>query len=151
MWAVQMVTNLPEYHDAHHQKIASFINSENPDLAMQALTYFKPVHLQDTELQKQLADLIPDVSVQQKYEILWKLIALKEVNEETVLKLLHYFEDEKLGVGSLSLICRLITGEHLNNPEILKIVTVLSKHENNYIRNLSQKLLTQKSDLNQMN
>jgi hypothetical protein len=151
LWAIRMVKKFPEFHTDHYPKIVTFIKSENPDIAIQALNYFQPSHLQNKQLQIQMAELIPEISTQQKYDILWKFIALKEVDEEIVLKLLHYFHEDKLGVGALNLICRIITEEHLDNTKIAKMVTDLSAHENNYVRNVTLKLLNKNPALNQMN
>ncbi len=150
-WAIRMTKINPEYHTVQYPKIIKLIKSENTELANQALNYFQPSHLQNKKLQLQMAELIPDVSTQQKYDILWKLIALKKVDEEIVLKLLHYFHEDKIGVGALNLIYRIISEEHMNNTEIAKMVTTLSAHENNYVRNLTLKLINQTPTLNQMN
>ncbi len=151
LWAIRMVKEHPEYHTDHYQKIVTFIKSENQVLSNQALNYFQPSHLQNKQLQLQMAELIPEISTQQKYDILWKFIALEKVDEEVVLKLLYYFQEDKLGVGSLNLIYRIISENHLNNDEIAKIITALSVHENRYVRNLTIKLMKQNPGLNQMN
>ncbi len=139
-WALLIVKGFQEFHISFSLNILNCIKSENEALAKQALDYFQSSHLQEIVLQKKMAELIPDVSTREKYDILWKLTALKAIDEEVVLKLLHFFEEEKLDVGSLNLIFRMISAEHLQNKKIKQHIDTLSTHENNYIRNLTRKL-----------
>lgn len=149
IWATDILKMYPEYHELFSPQIISFIESENPELADQALDYFNNFHLQNKAIQFQMAEKIPVVSVTQKYKILWKFIELKEVDEEVVLKLLVFFNQEDLDVGALNLIYRIITAEHLKNKEVSQMVSTLSAHENNYIRNLTLKLINNTSGFNQ--
>lgn len=146
-WVIDQVKKFKEYHDVFYQDIINLIKSDNPDIAKKALNYFNKEHLENEEIQRKLADVIPLVSTHLKYDILWKFIALGEVNQDIALKLLNYLNDEELGVGALNLIYRIIPSEHLKNGEIFKLISELSEHENAYIRNLSLKFLKEEKNV----
>ena len=146
LWAIQSVESHPAYHNNFYAQIINCIKSKDIVLANKALSYFGSTKLADTIIQNQLVQIVPDVDMNFRYEILWKLIGVKKVNGQVVLKLLKMFESKTLGLGTLHLIFRLISTEHLNNnQEIIQLVNSLSEYENTYIRNLSGKLLKEKT------
>jgi hypothetical protein len=141
-FAIRSMEKFPEYNETFYPRVLDCVRSENQPLAKQALDYFNPSLLEDTLIQNELVDMMSGVDMNLKYGILWKLIGLQKVDEKVVLKLLNMFEEETLGVGALNLIYRLISTEHLNNnPEIAEVLNNLTKHENGYVRNLTQRLL----------
>ncbi len=144
-WAISSVEKFPEYHNAFYQQIIENIKSENTALANKALNYFKPEILTDAVIQKQLVNIMPNVEMNIKYEILWKFIGLGEVNDNVAVGLLNLYKEKSLGVGMLNLIFRLISEEHLEeDKEIYQIIKNLTNDENQYVRNLSQRLLDNK-------
>lgn len=147
LWAIQSIEKYPEYHENFYSQIINCIKSENTGLANKALSYFASPILADTIVQNQLVKIMPDVDMNFRYEILWKLIGVKKVDGQVVIMLLKMFESKTLGVGTLHLIYRLISTEHLSkNQEIVQIVNGLSETENTYIRNMTRKLLNEKSN-----
>jgi hypothetical protein len=145
-WAIESVEKHPEYHAGFYSKIMEFISSENSALANQALSYFQPELLADTDVQLQLIQVMPDSDTSIKYEILWKFISLGQIHPKAVVKLLEMFASQDLSVGTYNLILRLITPEHLNNNEqIVQILNDLSENENGYIQNLTKRTLDKKS------
>lgn len=146
-WAIESVEKFPEYHEDFYPKIIKHIKSEKSDLANQSLNYFYPELLADTTVQRKFVQVLGDADMSIKYEILWKLIELEEVDELVVLSLLKMFDEEAVGIGAYNLILRLVTSEHLNdNSEISQIINNLSEHDNGYVRNLTQKLLNEKNN-----
>jgi hypothetical protein len=118
------------------------IKSEDASLSQQALNYFQSHMLNDDALQKQLAAVIPELTTQKKYDIIWKFVDLEKTNVDVVLTLLEMFQQQEIGVGAINLIYRLVLPEHLtDNQRIREIVQELSAHENAYIRNLTGRLL----------
>jgi hypothetical protein len=143
-WAIKCVLKYPEFHEQFYPQIINCVKSENESLANQALKYFSPSILTDKVVQNKIVTVIPGVSAQMKYDILWKLTELEKVNDKSVTELLEMFEKQQIGVGALNLIFRLIRPEQiLNNQEITTKLQNLAKSENAYIRNLTNKLLNQ--------
>ncbi|MBW6537311.1 MAG: hypothetical protein K0B11_20050, partial [Mariniphaga sp.] len=146
-WAIKSVENHPEYHAAFYPKIMEYISSENPALANQALTYFRPELLADTKIQLQLVQLMEDANTDMslKYEILWKFIGFGDIHQNAVADLLKLFAGQKIGVGTYNLILRLVTPEHIHeNEQIAQILNHLSEDENGYVRNLTKRKLDEK-------
>ncbi len=141
-WAIKSIEKHPEFHEAFYNDVLKHITSDNQELAKQALDYFKPVFLDDSNIQIQLVDVLAETDMSIKYEILWKLIGNGKANEQAVLNLLVLFNEQKIGVGAYNLILRLVTLEHMQeNEQIASIIHNLSENENRYIRNLTIRLL----------
>ncbi len=144
LWAIQSVEKFSEYHKAFYPQILQCLKSENPVLANQALNYFQPSLLSDKLIQNQIVQVMPEAAVSIRYEILWKFIGLKKVDNQVVLQLLEMFEQETLEIGTLNLIYKLVSSEHLKNKEITLVLNTISEHENGYVRNLTKMLLMDK-------
>jgi hypothetical protein len=141
-WAVSGVEKSPDLHEAFYPLVLSVISSEHSSLPDQALNYFIPSRLSGFDEQMNLAKIIPEVGVQKKYDIIWKLVETGNVHELVVLQLLQYFDNQEIGVGSLNLIYRLVLPEYISrNDEVRELLQKLSSHENAYIRNLTMKVL----------
>ena len=107
-WAIERVEKHPEYHAGFYSKIMEFISSENSALANQALSYFQPELLADTDVQLQLIQVIPDSDTSIRYEILWKFTGLGQIHPKAVVKLLEMFDSQYLSVGTYNF-CLLYT------------------------------------------
>lgn len=141
-WAIKTIEKHPTYHESFYKKIMEYITSDNSSLSKQALDYFKPVLMENESIQYEFAELFEKVDINIKYEILWKYIKHGNTGEFVILNILKTFNEQNMGIGTYNLILRLIKPEHLkNNSDINKIITSMSKHENDYIKNLSLKLL----------
>lgn len=143
-WAIESIEEQPEYHTGFYREIMTYISSENPALAIQALAYFRPELLADTTIQLQLVQVMADENTDMsiKYEILWKFIGFGSIHDQAVLNLLKLFTEQKIGVGAYNLILRLVTPDHvINNEQIDRILNQLSKDENGYVRNLTKRKL----------
>lgn len=138
---ITYVRKFPEYHEKFYPFIMEFIRSDDAALSEKALAYFRTELLHDSELQKRLAAILPELSAQKKYDIIWKLVEVKQVDKDVVLTLLQYFEDGSVGVGSLNLVFRLVQPDYLADERISGILNRLSQHENAYVRNLTGRLL----------
>lgn len=144
-WAIESVDQHPQYHPDFYPEVLPLIKSENSSLASQALSYFRTELLEDTVIQNQLVQIMADVDMSIKYEILWKFIGFGQIHEKTVLDLLTLFARQKIGVGAYNLVLKLVTAEHLNNNEqIAQIMKDFSEADNMYIRNLTKRTLDEK-------
>jgi hypothetical protein len=140
--AISCVEKFPDFHRAFYPIILDAVLSEHPPLSEQALSYFMPSRLSGFDEQMQLANLIPGVGTQKKYDIIWKLVESGKVHEPVVLQLLKYFDNQEIGVGSLNLVYRMVSSEYINRDgEIKSLLQKLAGHENAYIRNLTLKVL----------
>ncbi len=92
--------------------------------------------------------MMPGLSTEKKNTIIWKLIESGDATGEAALKLLTFFQEKQLSIGSLNLIYRLIRPKHLQDQQVMFALEGLSKHEDAYVRNLTDRLLTEleKSD-----
>ena len=141
-WGIKSIEKHPTFHKPFYMQIMNLVSSNDSSLSKQALDYFKPKLLEDDAIQYQLVQLIPEVDMNIKYEILWKLIDYGDTDEVVVLNLLEMFNNQNMGMGTYNLILKLIAPENIKeNDEIARIMTDMSEHENGYIRNLSRNLL----------
>lgn len=140
--AISCVEKRPDFHRVFYPMILDAVLSEHPPLSEQALNYFLPSQLSGYDEQMQLANLIPGVGAQKKYDIIWKLVESGKVHETVVLQLLKYFDSQEIGVGSLNLVYRMVSPEFFNRDgEIKSLLQKLAGHKNAYIRNLTLKVL----------
>jgi hypothetical protein len=141
-WAITSVAKEATYHAQFYPHILTALLSDDAALSKQALDYFAPGRLTEEEVQLQLTRLIPQTGSQKKYDIIWKLVEAGVIYESVVLKLLEYFDQQHIGVGSLNLVYRLVQPDHLaSNTEINAELQKLAAHDNAYIRNLTGRLL----------
>lgn len=151
-WAIQRIDQHFQYHSDLYPLIMRCIKSENAVISEQAFQYFQVFRLADIQIQKQLVELMPDLPPQKKNDLIWRFIEFGRVSEDVVLDLLKLFQQQRIGIGSLNLIYRLVLPEYLiKNNQILKVVQNLSEHEDAYVRNLTARLLNTKTgmELNQ--
>jgi hypothetical protein len=141
--AISYVEKRPDFHETFYPRIVEAVLSEHLPLAQQALNYFVPARLSGLNEQKHLAELIPRVGAQMKYDLIWKLVESDKVHETVVLQLLQYFDKQEIGVGSLNLLYRMVLPEHISrNDEIRELLEKLAGHQNAYIRNLTARMLS---------
>ncbi|MCE4567039.1 hypothetical protein INQ51_22145 [Maribellus sp. CM-23] len=141
-WAIESVRAHPEYHPDFYRCIMSNIESENFDLANQALNYFQPEMFVDTAIQLQLVRVMDVVDLNLRNEIIWKFIDWGNADARVIKSMLEMVIDGKLGIFSFNYILRLIKPEHLKEGEpILQLLTDLTNHDDIYIRNLAQRMI----------
>ena len=144
-WAINTVEKNPEYHAGFYPIIMEFIKSDNSSLANHSLGYFRPELFVDTAIQKQLVQVMRDLDLYLKNKIILKFIEFGNVDDQVVYNLLNMFIDDKLGVMSYNFILRLVSYDHImNNQNIIHILKNLAKHENKYVRDLTQRMLDEK-------
>jgi hypothetical protein len=143
-WAIEKIATRSEYHEEFYPHILKAILSDNNKLSHQALSYFSAEKLVNEKIQLEMANLIPEVGAQKKYDIIWKLAESGKVQEKTALTLLEHFDNQKIGIGSLNLVYKLVEPEFIHkNPKINDLLNKLAASENAYIRNLTSRLLSQ--------
>lgn len=142
IWGIRAVEKHSSYHEDFFPLFIQYIRSDKTEISERALQYFHPSGLNDASLQKQLVEVMPDLSTEKKNTIIWKFIESPYVTEEVVFELLSLFQEQQLNIGSLNLIYRLIHPKHLKNQRIMLALERLSKYEDAYVRNLTDRLLT---------
>ncbi len=145
IWGIQAVEKYPKYHDNFYPLFIEWIRSDDSLLSERSLQYFEPSKLGNETLQKQIAGVIPFISSQSKNEIIWKFIEHGNVDEDVVLELLNLFLEQKISIGSLNLVYRLILPEHLNNHQILEVIGTLLENQDAYVRNLTRNVFNDMS------
>lgn len=141
LWGIRAVEKDSSYHEDFYPLFIQYIRSDTLEISNRALQYFQPSGLEDASLQKQLVEVMPGLSTNKKNTIIWKFIESGYATEDIVFELLTLFQEQKLNIGSLNLIYRLIRPEHLNNQQVMLALEGLSKHEDAYVRNLTGRLL----------
>ena len=141
IWAVDFIRTHPEYHTAFFRQIIKQIGSKNDILSQQALNYLSKEQLTEQAIQKELVLIFEEVTYQRKFELLWKLSAAQHIDNDLIMIFLTSFEEQKINASMLGYVFKLIRAENLGNPLILGKLKTFLKHENLYVRNITQKLL----------
>ena len=84
LWAIRFVENHPAYHTDFYPAVIKLVKSDQTQVAEAALEYFNPDHLKENEEQRTLASILPDVSYQMRYQIVWKLTACNKLSIEVI-------------------------------------------------------------------
>ena len=142
LWAIDFISKHPQYHQAFYPEIISLVKSKDINLSKYALHYLTPVLLSDAGLQKELAKVMEEASVQRKFEIIWKFLALQHVNNDIILNLLGQYEEQKLSTTLLWYVCEMIRPENMKDSRIVSKIENISKDDNLYVRNITQKILS---------
>ena len=142
IWGIRSVEQFPEYHESFYGKILENISSGHELLYEEAIGYFRPDRMNDKVVQLSMVNMIPELSSQKKYDMIWKFIETEQVYGEVVEALLEFFQNNDVGIGTLNLIYRLINAGHMaNNQNIYRIVRDLAEHENAYVRNITKRFI----------
>jgi len=141
-WAIGYVQKNPVYHDLFYPQIISQIKNKDEQLSQMALNYFGDKHLADPVIQKSLVAVFDEISYQRKFEFIWKLSAIQQINGDVVLRFLQLFEEQRINVSLLGYVYKLIRADNLKNPQITDKLKALSNHENLYVRNITQRVLS---------
>ncbi len=140
-YAIALVQEHPKYDSVFIETIIPLVKSTNEQVSFQALNYFTKEQLSVPVIQKQLVQIFSLISYQRKFELLWKLAEVPSVEDEIILVLLHLFEDQQINSSLLGYVYKLIHSYNLKNPLIIEKLNDFSKHENLYVRNITQKVL----------
>lgn len=140
-WAVEFIRKNPACHSRFFLQIINQVKSKNEQLSLQALNYFTSDRLADPFLQKELARVFNGMSYQRKFEFLWKLTTVRNVEDDVLLTFLKLFEEKQINASLLGYTYKLIKADNLKNKEITQMLKAFTNHENLYVRNITQKLL----------
>ena len=122
-------------------EFSNLVKSEDTNLSNKALRYFAPVWIKDSEIQKQFALQINEVSTQTGFEIIWLFSDLAVVENDVILIFLNQYAKHQLSVGMLGYVCNLINSKHLADSRIKENIIFLSFDKNRYVRNIMKNLL----------
>ena len=141
--AISLLKGDSWYQDMFQSQVINLIKSQDEKLSRQALHYFSEKQLSDTTLQKELMSGFEDFSYQRKFELLWKLADVQQINDEVILQLLILFEEGQINASLLGYCYKLIRKDNLGNPTIQEKLNSFLQHDNLYVRNITQKLITE--------
>ena len=140
--ALDLMAIYPSFQKQFAGKIIAVIKSSREEVALKALRDFESDLLADKSLQLQLVANLGTVSSLMRAEIIWKLSGAKAVDVVVVSELLNSFLKDETEVNELRLTYQMINHEMINDPRILHRVTDLARHENAYVRRITNALLT---------
>lgn len=141
-WAIGFIGRHPEYHAPFYHQLIELVKNRDETVSGQALTYFSEERLTEVRLQKELIRSFEDFSYQRKFELLSKLSEVQQIDDEVILHLLDLFEKEQINASLLGYTFKMVRKENLQNPRIRKKLEPLLNHNNLYVRNITQKLIT---------
>jgi hypothetical protein len=139
--AIDLVINNPGYFSFFKNRIIENLKSNDDRVSSLALSVFSLERLDEKDIQKLLIQSFDGIKYDRKFELLWKLSAVNQVDDFVILTLLQYFIDKKMDATLLGYTFQLINVQHLKNEEILNKIKLIAENENRFVRNISQKLL----------
>jgi hypothetical protein len=143
--AIKSVERHPEYHEYFYPNILSLIQSRHVHLSEQAINYLNPSTMANEDVQMNIIKILSKVNPNIQNRILWKFSELEKIHVDVVPELLALYVEQKISVGSLNLIYRMVKPEHLEDHKVLHLLDKLMNHENGYIRNLTGRLFNDNS------
>lgn len=143
LWAVDFIRRHPDYQTMFYRQIIGLIKNKDETVSKRAMSYFSKDRLTDFNVQKEMIRSFTDFSYQRKFEMLWNLSEVQKINDEVILYLLDLFEKQQLNSTFLGYAYKLVRKDNLHNPEMQGKLKALLAHENLYVRNITQKLLTE--------
>lgn len=129
------------------EEILKSINSENKYISDKAITLLSNEFLASKEKQINLIKLIERAPTHVTYEIIYKLQSIGFVSEDAISLLLDMYLENKLNVGTLNLVYKIISdqlenGNGLNNSmNIKKRLMEIHNSDNAYASSLTNTLL----------
>ncbi len=145
IWAIRFIASHRKYQDTFDQKIVDKTDSDFPEVAMVALSYFHSDKLFQTNIQEALVSKMPNWKASQKNDLLWWLYEVKnthKIQDYIILKLLELYNYKDISVASLNLIYQLIEKDQLiNNPKLVAEINKIKNSDDRYVNNLTKKFL----------
>jgi hypothetical protein len=132
-------------HPAYSQFSSEIINkikSKDENLSWRALSYFDKDRLESEKIQKELVLIFDEMAPQRQSEFIWKLADIGKVNDEVILVMLQKFEEQQISTSLIGYVYRLIKTDNLANPAITAKLKSFLAHENLYVRNITERLLS---------
>lgn len=144
IWAIKQIARNPIFQRIFNLKIMSFLTGDVDILSQHALDYFTGDILSNSDIQFSLVNMFDKLSYPQKNHIILNMAQQKKTNNQAIILLLHFFENQQINAYSLGYVYKSIHAENLKNPVILKKIKLFSNHENSYVREISYNLLQHK-------
>lgn len=140
-WAVRYLLLHSEKQQSFDITVLRLILNESEELALLALDYLNPVKLSRPDVQKEFFNLFENADSIRKFQIIWKLSQLEQNDERIVLYLLNQFDQQLISASSLVYVYKTINTQNINNKEIHKKLGKFLKHKNQFVRNITQKVI----------
>jgi len=144
--AIEYIAENPQYQHLFNPDILSMLTNDDEETAQLALNYLSPEIVTNSSVKQILFSSFDEMNVHRRFQFVWKLSQMKQLDDKMILFLLKKFEQREISASLLVYVYKSIEPENLKNREILRKLKSLSKHQNPFVRNLTQRLLTETSD-----
>lgn len=139
-WAIQYVSGKSPGYPEFTKTICRLIETSSPDIVTLALGYFTKDNMNGNTL-KLLTGTIKNIDADTQSEVLEKLAETEALETKAVAALLKMYETGVIDVTLLHSVYMLVRPVHLRDDSVLSILNRLMLSENNYIKNLTRRLL----------
>lgn len=142
--AIDYIRKNPNYQPMFIKNIVPLLAVEDDNISNEAFVLLKTNQnwLFNQELQKLVIHKISDVSPYVKYEIIRAFSNFDDyINEQVVIAFLTDIKNQKIAIGALDLVYKMIDKEHLCNDVIVTLIKENLDHKDPYVRNITIKLL----------
>jgi len=141
-WVINYVSTHPEFQKEFNIPIIKLLNKTDEELAQYTLDYLSPGVLSSAEATQLLLSIFSQSDFNRRFQIIWSLSKLDYVNDDIIFYLLTDFEKNKISASSMHYVFKAIKPANLDNRQIHKKLTKLLKHNNQFVRNRTQKVLS---------
>jgi len=139
-WALGFIANHPGYRKAFLEDIIGLTKEAHEHVSRRAMKLVVS-DLNQPAVQTRMAAMVDELPDLHKFDLLWKLAELNEVEVETVRLLLEKFDQQKLEVRLLGYVYDLIGADKIKMPSIERYLKKFLVHDNLYVRTLTRRRL----------
>lgn len=147
-WAINYISNTPEYQRSFNQRIVSMIATSDNDLFQSSLGYLSPELLSGSDIQSIFFNMFENTNLQRKFQIVWKLSQLTSLDNNVILFLLKEFEGQKISASMLTYVYKSIRPKNLKDKGIRKELHKFRNNGSLFVRNLTQRLMWEAKNKN---
>jgi len=140
-WVINYVSQHAGFQKEFNIPIIQLLNKSDEESVQNALDYLSSDVLSFSEATQLLLEIYSKSDLNRRFQIIWRLSKLDFVNDNIILYLLSDFEKHKLNASSLLYVYKAIKPTNLDNKQIHSKLTKLLKHNNPFVRNITQKVL----------
>lgn len=140
--AIGVVRKHPAYSGLY-PRVIDKIKSKDENLSWRALSFFDKNRLESGKIQKEIVLVFDEMAPQRQSEFIWKLSEVAKVNNDVILVLLQKFEEQQISTSLIGYVYRLIKTDNMANPAITAKLKSFLTHENFYVRNITERLLSE--------
>lgn len=133
IWAIKKARENYKNNSEVKQEVLKLLSNSDFEVASQSLRFFTNEELEEKKLQQSIVNMFPEMEGIMKFELLYRLKKLNEIQQETFTFLLNEFIENRVGVSAYTHIVQLAELVKAPDENSIGMIEQLLYHDNFYV------------------